>query len=82
MYNGVEFLKCTDTDHDAQWCATKTDSEGKFMNNEWGNCDVGCPGFRGIAMLFYYYRCSSYLIPNFPFKFTFTAIKSMCRVRA
>ena len=50
MYNGVEFLKCTDTDHDAQWCATKTDSVGKFMKNEWGNCDVGCPGFRGIVI--------------------------------
>ena len=50
MYNGIKFSKCTDTDHDAQWCATKTDSEGKFMKNEWGNCDVGCPGFRGIKI--------------------------------
>ena len=46
-YNGVKYSACTDTDHDAQWCSTKTDSDGNSINDEWGNCDVGCPGFRG-----------------------------------
>ena len=52
IYKDVEFSTCTDTNHDAQWCATKTDEEGKFINDEWGNCDVGCPGFRGIKTYF------------------------------
>ena len=48
-YNGVKYSACTDTDHDAQWCSTKTDSDGNFISDEWGNCDVGCPGFRGTT---------------------------------
>ena len=52
IYKDVEYSTCTDKNHDAQWCATKTDVEGKFINDEWGNCDVGCPGFRGIKIYF------------------------------
>ena len=60
IYKDVEYSTCTDKNHDAQWCATKTDVEGKFINDEWGNCDVGCPGFRGIEPKFDLHRSLVY----------------------
>ena len=46
-YNGVKYSACTDTNHDVKWCSTKTDSDGYFISDEWGNCDAGCPGVLG-----------------------------------
>ena len=37
IYKDVKFSTCTDTNHDAQWCATKTDEEGKFINDTFEN---------------------------------------------
>ena len=49
IYDGVEYTRCTiKNSRDDSWCATKVDDEGIVVNNEFGNCGIGCPGFRGI----------------------------------
>ena len=41
-YEGVLHHQCTDADHDAQWCSTKTDEDDDHIYGEWGDCDIMC----------------------------------------
>ena len=48
IFNNVEYSTCTDENsRDDTWCATKTDAQGNMIPDQWGKCDIGCPGFRG-----------------------------------
>ena len=41
-YKDVEYNNCTDIDHNAYWCATGVDNEGKLITGKWGNCGAFC----------------------------------------
>ena len=46
---GVVNTRCTEQNtRDDSWCATETDDEGNVVDGKWGNCGIGCPGFRGF----------------------------------
>ena len=45
IYKGENFSSCTEKKFEyVPWCATETDTEGKFIDDKWGYCEEGCPG--------------------------------------
>ena len=44
-YKGITYQECTLDEYDIAFCPTKLDSEGNFIDGEWGNCGYKCPGY-------------------------------------
>ena len=42
-YKHDEHHKCTINGGSTHWCATKVDSHGNFIDQEWGECESACP---------------------------------------
>ena len=42
-YEGDEYHMCTMNGFISHWCATKVDTDGKFIDQEWGVCELTCP---------------------------------------
>ena len=40
IYRNILYTRCTTVDHSRPWCATAVDAYGRFLNNQWGNCDL------------------------------------------
>ena len=47
IYEGREHMLCTKQEWDEFWCATDTDTEGNFVDGEWGECGESCIGRQG-----------------------------------
>lgn len=37
-YDGVQYQRCTSSDHDRPWCYLRVDASGNGVAGEWGNC--------------------------------------------
>ena len=44
IYEGREHTLCTKQEWHEFWCATDTDTEGNFVDREWGECGENCIG--------------------------------------
>jgi len=42
VYEGVTHSTCVEVDGDKSWCSTKVDSDGGFIESEWGYCGDNC----------------------------------------
>jgi len=40
VFHGKTYTSCTTKRHHKPWCATRTDSSGKFMSWNWDNCNM------------------------------------------
>ena len=40
VYRNILYTRCTSVDHSRPWCATAVDPFGRFLNDQWGNCDL------------------------------------------
>ena len=52
-FKGVTYTDCTKrSNYGVFWCSTKTDREGNYLPNYWGNCDIEtCLGTYNILFL-------------------------------
>ena len=58
IYEGREHTLCTKQEWDEFWCATHTDTEGNFVDGEWGECGENCIGMHCmVEKIIVYYGC-------------------------
>ena len=63
-YKDVEYNNCTDIDHNAYWCATGVDNEGKLITGKWGNCGAFCVHGKYKTLILFYHH-STHELGNF-----------------
>ena len=59
-YKGREFEACTNKDHTQYWCSTRVDTNGNYIDGQWGDCSDECPKVEGEKEFEIFYTCNVY----------------------
>ena len=57
-YRGREFEACTNKDHTQYWCSTRVDTNGNYIDGQWGDCAHECPKEKGKHVIVISSKCN------------------------